>query len=286
VKEIITWLRDIEHQAIEMYLKAASLYQNDHNLKKFLEHTAEDESWHYHVMGSASVFLESEPDIVPAVSVDEEIKNKITKQIEDINNGLDHKTIPREELIDKIVELELSEWNDLFLYAVNFLKERTTEFKYPAARIQAHIKEIEYFLETVEGRPQALLKIKALPPVWIENILVVDDEEMITKLINSLLYRSGNIDIAHNGKDALEMMGNKYYKLIISDIDMPVMDGISFYNEAVSRYPTANHKFLFMTGDLTPERQTFLKDNQLKYLAKPMNISVLRQEAAKIIISQ
>jgi rubrerythrin len=187
VKEIITWLREIEHQAIEMYLKAASLYQNDHNLKKFLEHTAEDESWHYHVMGSASVFLESEPDIIPAVSVDEEIKNKITKQIKDINNGLDHKTIPREELIDKIVELELSEWNDLFLYAVNFLKERTTEFKYPAARIQAHIKEIEYFLETVEGRPQALLKIKALPPVWIENILVVDDEEMITKLINSLL---------------------------------------------------------------------------------------------------
>jgi hypothetical protein len=41
-----------------------------------------------------------------------------------------------------------------------------------------------------------------------------------------------------------------------------------------------------MTGDLTLERQTFLKDNQLKYLTKPMNISVLRQEAAKIIISQ
>jgi CheY-like chemotaxis protein len=101
-----------------------------------------------------------------------------------------------------------------------------------------------------------------------------------------LLNRSGNIDIAHNGKDALEMMGNKYYKLIISDIDMPVMDGMSFYSEAVRRYPAANHKFLFMTGDLTPERQTFLKDNQLKYLTKPMNISALRKEAAKIIISQ
>jgi len=285
MKKIIEWLRKIEHLASEMYLKAASVYTNDIALKNFLEHNAEEEAWHYHVMGSAALFLDSEPDFVPVISIDKEIEDKIVKQISDITNGLDQKALSRDDFIDKIVELELSEWNDFFLYAVNYLKDKTSEFKYPAIRIQSHIKAIEYYLETVEKRPQALKEMKELSPVWIENILLVDDEEMITNIIKSILNRSGNIDIAHNGQDALKLMGEKYYKLIISDIEMPIMDGLSFYEKAVEKYPASNNRFIFISGDLSPERQAFLEENHLKYLSKPMSISVLRKEASKIIIS-
>lgn len=166
------------------------------------------------------------------------------------------------------------------------MKDKSSAFKYPAARIQAHVKEIENFLNSVERNPDVLKKITELPPIWIENILVVDDQEMITDLIQSLLNRSGNIDVANNGKEALNLIVNKYYKLIVSDIDMPVMDGLSFYNEAVKKYPSLKNRFLFMTGDLSPERQAFFIEKRVKYLAKPMDISVLREEAAKIIISK
>lgn len=88
MKEIIKWLREIEHLASEMYLQAASIYANDHSLKKFLEHNAEDEAWHYHVMGSAVLFLDSEPDFVPAISVDKETRDKISKQLLDITVGI------------------------------------------------------------------------------------------------------------------------------------------------------------------------------------------------------
>ena len=284
MKEIIKWLRAVEHLANGAYLDAASFYSDDENFKMFLKQTAEDEAWHYHVMGSAAQYLASEPEFTPVISVDEETSFKITNYFIEIKDGLANQSISRTELIEKIVEVELSEWNDIFIYVINFLKDKTSEFKYPAARIQAHIKGVEYFLEKVEGRPQLLEKIKQLPAIWTENILIVDDEKMITDLLKALLNRSGNIDIAHNGDQALKMLDNKFYKLIITDIDMPLMDGFSFYKKAVSTYPSSIKKFLFMTGYLSPERQQFFDENQIKYLTKPMDIRMLREEAKKILI--
>jgi CheY-like chemotaxis protein len=285
MKDIINWLRKVEHLANQVYLQAAKIYEDDIKLKKFLERTAEDEAWHYHVMGSAAEYLSSVPDVIPVIAVDEQISDRIFGRIYFIENGLAQKALSRDELIDEIVELELSEWNDIFIYAVNFLTGKTSEFKYVAATIQTHIKAIEYYLEKIEGRPQTLQKIKKLPPVWIENILIVDDDKIITNLIKALLNRSGNIDVAHNGHEALLLMEEKYYKLIVSDIDMPIMDGISFYKEAVEKYPSSKNRFLFMTGDVSPDRKNFFDENQAKYLSKPMDISMMRDVAASIIIA-
>lgn len=286
MKEIIQWLRETEHRASKIYLQAAAVYADDQVLRKFLEHTSEDESWHYHVMGSAAEFLASQHDLVPAISIDQQTNDRLHKYFTDIETGLKQKTLQRNELIDKVVEVELSEWNDIFLYVVNTLKEITHEFKYPAARIQAHIKEIEYFLETVENRPEALKKIHTLPPVWVENILVVDDEPMIAHLVKALLNRDGNIDTAGNGLEALKLIENNYYKLIISDVDMPAMDGLTLYNAVIEKFPESRNKFLFMTGNITPEKQAFFDKNKLLCLQKPMQISALREAAKNIILAQ
>lgn len=187
---------------------------------------------------------------------------------------------------ERIVELEYSEWNDIFLYVVSVLKEETSEFKYPAARIQVHLTEIHSFLETVEDCQEAVTKLTALPPVWVENILIVDDDQMITDIMKGLLKGAGNIDLVHNGQEALDLISQKYYKLIISDIDMPVMDGFALYREAVAQIPSLTGRFLFMTGDLSPERQKFFNENQVKSLAKPMGINVLRETASEIILSK
>ena len=90
---------------------------------------------------------------MPAISVDKETKDKVINMFSDIREMLEKKTISKEEFIEKIVEAELSEWNDIFLYVVNILKKKTNEFIYPAARIQAHIKLIIRFLEKPEMVP-------------------------------------------------------------------------------------------------------------------------------------
>lgn len=285
MNKLVRWLREVEHIANDMYLKAATVYADDPQFKEFLENIAEDEAWHYHVMGSAAEYFTSAPPPVPVISVDKETSDKVINLFSDIKEQLEKKTISKEEFIEKIVEAELSEWNDIFLYVVNILKEKTNEFIYPASRIQAHIKKIDRFLEKTGDHSIILKKLRALPPVWTENILIVDDEEMITTLIKSLLNREGNIDVANNGVEALNYLEKKFYKLVISDIDLPKMDGLSFYKKSVAKFPTLRKRFLFMSGDLSPERKAFFDENHLKYLSKPMKIKVLREAASEIILS-
>ena len=285
MKDLIRWLREVEHLANEIYLQAAAVYGDNPQFKAFFEHNAEDEAWHYHVMGSAAEYLSGTSVPVPAVSIDKQTSDSVMEFFINLKERLERKTICKEEFIEKIVQAELSEWNDIFLYVVGILKGKANEFKYPAARIQAHVKKIVRFLEKTDNHPDILRKLKELPPVWTENILIVDEEEMITTLIKSLLNRDGNIDVANNGEVALNYLEEKFYKLIISDIEMPIMDGITFFKKAIAKFPSLHKRFLFMSGDLSPDIKAFFDENHLKYLSKPMKIRVLREAASEIILS-
>ena len=141
--------------------------------------------------------------------------------------------------------------------------------------MQSHIKSVIHYVENVEKKPELTKRIAKLPPVWVKKILIVDDEKMVSDLIKALLNREGDIDIAENGQDALELIDKQFYKLIISDIEMPVMDGFNLYEKAVAKFPKLDSRFLFMTGDVTAKKKEFFAENQVKYLAKPMEIKVL-----------
>jgi len=284
--DIIEWLQEIEHLANKVYLQAASIYTDPPELREFLEDLAEDEAWHYDVMERAKEYLVSETASVPAISVDKETKNEITGCFTNLQTGVEKNTLSIDELIKKIFKIELSECNQIFLYVVDLLKEKDFDFKYVAPKMQAHLKKIENFLEAIDGGKEALKKITELPPVWVENILIVDDQQIITDLLKAILRRSGNIDVAHNGQEALKLIEKKYYKLIISDINMPTMDGFSLYKEAVSKFPALKTRFLFVTGNLSRKSMVFFSENRITCLTKPVEINLLRDTALKIILSK
>jgi CheY-like chemotaxis protein/rubrerythrin len=288
MNDFVYWLRDVEQTANHVYEHAALIFKNDRKLNKFFKGLAEDEAWHYHVMSSAVEFLRSSKDISFAISIDEEIDTKIKSYFSDIEANLNAETIDEVKLLEKIFEVEISEWNDLFFYVLETLQVKTNEFKYPAARIQAHLKGIETFIKSLEIQDwkEIRAKIKKVPPIWIENILIVDDDKAIADLIKALLYKTGNIEIAYNGQEALKLVENKFYKLIISDVDMPVMNGISFFNKALKKFPNINNRFLFLTGDLSFEKKSLFDECDVNYLAKPAGITKLRDIAAQILISR
>lgn len=286
MKKIVKWLLEVELLAHEVYRQAASVYADDQSFSKFLNNLAEDEAWHSKVMENAIHFLASEPDFTPAITVDKITSDKVEKYFTDMKEGLEKKTLSKEGLTEKIIEAELSEWNNIFIYVVNFLKEKTDEFKYTAARIQTHINELKLYIEKVESSNKILQRIYDFKKIWTENILIVDDEKMITTLIKSLLEGAGNIDIAYNGEEALQLIEKKYFKLIITDIDMPVMDGITLWERVSGKFPESNKRFLFITGDLSPQRQKFFNENRLKCLSKPLKIKTLKEKATEMILSQ
>ncbi|MCK5438131.1 MAG: response regulator, partial [Desulfobulbaceae bacterium] len=64
------------------------------------------------------------------------------------------------------------------------------------------------------------------------KVLLVDDDQMLRELLAGLLSSNGyEVEEAANGLEALEQVESRHYDHVITDINMPEMDGLSFLKE-------------------------------------------------------
>ncbi len=89
-----------------------------------------------------------------------------------------------------------------------------------------------------------------------KNVLLIDDSSTMRKIIGRSLRQAGiefdNIFEAGDGVEALALLENEKVDIILSDINMPNMDGISFLREKANRPAIKNIPVLMMsteTGD-------------------------------------
>jgi len=62
-----------------------------------------------------------------------------------------------------------------------------------------------------------------------KKVLLVDDEEVVREVLAAVLAKNDyQVDTAVNGKEALAKATHEYYDHVVTDIDMPVMDGLTF----------------------------------------------------------
>jgi len=104
-------------------------------------------------------------------------------------------------------------------------------------------------------------------------ILVVDDEIEVGRLLADLLAVDAHqVDTASNGAEALEMLEERDYDLILSDLRMPRLDGPGLYREVEKRHPALLSRFIFITGDtLNAETRGFLEQVTVPSLHKPFD---------------
>lgn len=103
----------------------------------------------------------------------------------------------------------------------------------------------------------------------LESILVVDDEESVRKMIAVLLQKEGyQVSSSGDGKEALEMLGERGFDLVLCDVRMPVMDGLELLEKIGSAYPdtTVIMMSAFGTVDLAVEA---MKAGAYDYISKP-----------------
>ena len=105
----------------------------------------------------------------------------------------------------------------------------------------------------------------------VNKILLVDDEIEITEINKRYLEQGGyDIDIANDGKEALEKYKRNKYSLIITDIMMPNMDGYDLISEV--QYLDAEQPFLFITAKTTePDKIYSLSLGADDYIVKPFS---------------
>ena len=105
----------------------------------------------------------------------------------------------------------------------------------------------------------------------VNKILLVDDEIETTEINTRYLVQGGyDIDIANDGKEALEKYKRNKYSLIITDIMMPNMDGYDLISEV--QYLDAEQPFLFITAKTTePDKIYALSLGADDYIVKPFS---------------
>ena len=118
------------------------------------------------------------------------------------------------------------------------------------------------------------------------RILVVDDEQAVRQAIVDTLRQEGySVCEASNGASALECLAREAFALVITDIVMPQMDGLSFIKTAGQRgYQTA---YIVMTGFAAwdPVIEA-MKWGAADYLPKPVPIELLRLVVGRTLHAQ
>ena len=115
-----------------------------------------------------------------------------------------------------------------------------------------------------------------------KRILIVDDEENTRLGLSKLLSRDGFVvDLAANGTEALDMLRRQRVNLVISDINMPDMNGIAFLREISRRFPSTNVIMITAYGGVESYLEA-MNLGALEYLHKPIRLDELRSVMKKI----
>ncbi len=124
-------------------------------------------------------------------------------------------------------------------------------------------------LEQDQSKPE-----KSLQP----HYLFVDDDLSILNLFESFFSGSAAVSLAKDGVEALDKVTTQSFDAIISDVDMPILNGIDLFKSLHSADPSITTRFLFCTGHPSAELEHFCTQYQVRIISKPVSLKVLQEE--------
>jgi two-component system chemotaxis response regulator CheY len=120
-----------------------------------------------------------------------------------------------------------------------------------------------------------------------KRILLVDDSESVRQVARIALRGAGyDVVEAKDGSDGLGKLAGDRVHLIVSDVNMPVMDGITFLKE-VKRHPS--YKFtpvIMLTTEAGQEKKEEGRAAGAKaWIVKPFNPQTLVEAVSKLVLA-
>lgn len=120
------------------------------------------------------------------------------------------------------------------------------------------------------------------------RILIADDEEAIRSLIARALRQDGHeVMTATDGAHALDVLGRERgaFELLLSDIRMPVMDGIALAHAAARAHPAVT--ILLMTGYADQRERAYGLDALIHdVITKPFSLATMRTAVESALSAQ
>ena len=131
--------------------------------------------------------------------------------------------------------------------------------------------------------------VEAAAPVRLGRVLVVDDEEPLLRAITEILELDGlAVTTTSNPREALAMLaGGQRFDVILSDMSMPDMTGIDFYEALRAQDEGLAQRMVFMSGGAVTEKaDQFLKGLVNPYVAKPFKSADLRRSIQRALAAR
>ncbi len=126
--------------------------------------------------------------------------------------------------------------------------------------------------------------LSAKMPESGQNILIVDDNSELRTFIKECLSDKYSISEAGNGAEALKVLEKENIDIIISDIMMPVMDGLELCNELKSNIAYSHLPLILLSAKTdTSTKIDGLKKGADVYIEKPFSIEQLEAQIISII---
>jgi signal transduction histidine kinase len=116
------------------------------------------------------------------------------------------------------------------------------------------------------------------------KILVVEDEEIIRMMFKQSFENWGfEVDTAENGKEALDQCHNNFYNIVVTDLNMPVMDGMELLKRLKAKWPY--QEVVVITGYATIESAIeAMKLGAYDFILKPVNFDHVQFTINKLYI--
>ena len=109
------------------------------------------------------------------------------------------------------------------------------------------------------------------------SVLLVEDERALAAAVGDGLTDAGlRVEYASDGEEALARVQSGTYDVVICDLKMPRVDGMSLYRAIAAATPALARCVIFVTGDVAgTDAERFLEDSGCRWLAKPFRLADL-----------
>ncbi|HZF53707.1 MAG TPA: ATP-binding protein [Polyangiaceae bacterium] len=138
--------------------------------------------------------------------------------------------------------------------------------------MRVSLPSVEVRVEDVEKR-----RTSREPVAPKRRILVVDDEPLFGTAIRRLLQGEHDVTLVMSGREAVRLLGESEFDMVLCDLMMPEVSGIDVYNEVRRDKPGFERRIAFMTGGaFTAAARQFLDGLPNPRLDKPFTKEEIR----------
>jgi DNA-binding NtrC family response regulator len=118
------------------------------------------------------------------------------------------------------------------------------------------------------------------------TILLVEDEEMCRKNLKRILGKEGyEVDETSSGVNALKMLDQKEYDLVLTDLKMKTVDGMEVLRRSKNLYP--HTEVILITGYATVDSAVeAMKEGAYHYIAKPFQLEEVRKVVREALLKR